>query len=427
MEFSELGLCKSEPASLMLIDKLRGFVDLLTEEKKNKEDLIKILKEIFSRFSFEEVEVPILEKTELFLRSVGESSDIVGKEMYSFKKSEEEISLRPEATASIARMVLTNKLQKNFPLRFFYSGPMFRCERPQKGRFRQFDQMGVELLGEEGLNADVEVLSLAFLIVKELGIEKKVVIEINTLGSFKERQDYVKKLKEFFKDKDLSEISKKRLLTNPLRILDSKEKEDREILKKAPLLKESLNKESLKRYEDTKKKLQDLGIPFKENPQLVRGLDYYNDFVFELKSQDLGAQSSFLAGGRYDSLIGTLGGGETPAVGFALGLERLLLLLKTSPKDLFDLGLVAVGEEAEEEMFKRAYELRGKGYSVFYQFGGNFSKQMNRVGKKCRYALIYGEKERKSSQVVFKDLKSGKQDTLPLSSLSGHLEKQVKT
>ena len=411
----------------MILKKVRGFPDHLEEDCLKYDSLLGLIIPILKRFNFSRVNPPILEYSDLFNRTLGEESDIVNKEMYSFQKGEERFTLRPEGTAGIARMFITQKRDRQLPLRSFYYGPMFRHERPQKGRFRQFQQLGVELLGLKEEGADIEVLSLAWLIIKQLQLENKTCLEINSLGSLEERANYKQKLKKFllnFKSR-LSEDSQARLEKNPLRIWDSKEDQDQEILKKAPLLKESLQAGSLNKYEKIKQLLIQFEIPFKENHKLVRGLDYYNDLVFEWTSLNLGSQSSFLAGGRYDSLIGQLGGKKTPAIGWALGLERLSLLCPAFKTERIQLGIISSSEKtAQEKALRLAHELRASGFSVYHHFSGNFSKQMKRAGQKCLFALIYGEKEQNKQELILKDLTKGNQMSLPLSSLQKELKKQ---
>ncbi|MDE0091962.1 MAG: histidine--tRNA ligase, partial [Oligoflexia bacterium] len=261
----------------MLLKKVRGFPDHQEEDCLKYEALLFAIVSLLKKFNFSRVNPPILEYSELFNRTLGEESDIVNKEMYSFQKGEDSFTLRPEGTVGIARMFITQKREREIPLRWFYYGPMFRHERPQKGRFRQFYQLGVELLGDQENSADIEVLSLAWLLIKQLKLESKACLEINTLGSLEERANYKQKLKKFlsrFKNK-LSEDSQTRLNKNPLRVWDSKEDQDQDILKKAPLIKESLQSNSLNKYEKIKELLNQFKIPFKENHKLVRGLDYY--------------------------------------------------------------------------------------------------------------------------------------------------------
>lgn len=411
----------------MLLQRVRGFPDQLAEESFQLDSLLSIIRGVLESFDIHRVNPPILEYSELFFRTLGEGSDIVNKEMYSFQKGDKSLTLRPEGTASIARMFITQELSNQLPLRWYYQGPMFRHERPQKGRFRQFYQLGVEFLGDSTAKADVEILSAVWVLIQKLNIEKKVDLEINSLGSLEERKDYQKKLKQYLlplKNK-LSADSQRRLIKNPLRIWDSKEEPDQELMKKAPLLRDSLQKQSLEKFEEINEGLASLNIPFRENNRLVRGLDYYNDLVFEWTSRDLGAQSAFVAGGRYDGLIENLGGPSTPAVGWALGLERLNLLCEFFKRKPIQIGLLASGPAAEKKATQLAYELRSVGFSVYYRFSGNFSKQMKRIGQKCLWALIYGEKELAKGEITLKNLNAGEQYSLPLSQLKEELKKKL--
>lgn len=409
------------------LQRARGFPDYLPHAQAKRQKILATAFRLAARFGFEPVETPLLEPAALFKRVMPEAA-AVSKEMYLLKNSSEELALRPEGTASIARMFITEKLKDKLPLRFIYSGPMFRHERPQKGRFRQFSTVAVEILGEAEGPVDAEIVSLGWLFLKELDIQKKVFIEINTIGSLTERSIYTKKLLEYLKPlkKTLSKESQIRLEKNPLRILDSKQEEDQEIIKAAPSIRDSLSKESLKQYQSTKELLQNLSIPFRENSHLVRGLDYYNHFVFEVKSKQLGAQSAVLAGGRYDALIENLGGLPTPAVGWGAGLERLALLCPDSPPNPPDITLIALSDTAQRLAFKKAYDLREAGFYVYFKFTGNLSKQLKRAVKKnSRAVLIFGERELNSHFVTLKILKTGKQDSLQLKNLESQLKNRL--
>ena len=407
----------------MSLKRVRGFPDHLTEESAQLDSLLSLVIKVIKSFDVHKVNTAILEHSELFSRTLGEDSDIVNKEMYSFQTGKDHLTLRPEGTASIARLFITQKMQKQLPLKWYYHGPMFRHERPQKGRFRQFYQVGVEYLGMSH-EADLEILSMAWILVKKLSLDKKVTLEINSLGSLSERKAYKEKLRSYLsplKNK-LSADSQIRFEKNPLRIWDSKEEQDQDLMKKAPVLRDSLQKDSLKKYEKLKEGLKYLNIPFQERKQLVRGLDYYNDLVFELSSRDLGAQATFLAGGRYDGLIESLGGSPTSAVGWALGLERLSLLCEPFHAKKIQIGLVSVGEEAGKQAIQLAHALRSEGFEVSYRFSGNFSKQMKRISQKCLFALIYGEKESEKKEIILKNLDLGEQKTIPLSQLNLELK-----
>lgn len=398
----------------------RGFPDHLPESLAKQSKIISTALEVARRFGFERVETPIVEPAEVFWRT-GESASAVNKEMYLLR-GEGELALRPEGTASIARMFITEKLRP--PRRFVYSGPMFRHERPQKGRFRQFTTVAVEILGEPEERADVESLSLAWLFLIELGLTDKVFLEINTIGNLKERTDYIQNLISYLKpcEKELSEESQIRLKKNPLRILDSKQKEDQKILEKAPPITDYLSSETKESYSFIKQQLNQLSIPFKESPRLVRGLDYYNHFVFEIKSHQLGAQSALIAGGRYDTLVEALGGPATPATGWGAGVERLALLCDNVALPSPEIGLIAVGDTPQDVAFQKAFQLRKTGYCVYFRFSGNFSKQMKRVSEKnCSIALIFGEREIKDQMITLKNLKTEKQELIKDTDLEKNL------
>lgn len=404
------------------LQRARGFPDHLPQALGKHKKIISKALEVSSRFCFEPVETPIVERAEVFQKTL-ESSSVVNKEIYLLEtEGSETLALRPEGTASIARMFITEKLEP--PLRFIYSGPMFRHERPQKGRFRQFTTVAIEILGESEGQADVEAVSLAWLFLKELGLERKVSLEVNTIGSMEERKSYIEKLIRYLKplEKKLSPESRIRLERNPLRILDSKQQEDQILLEKAPSILDDLTTETLQNFQFIKERLKALHIPFKENHRLVRGLDYYNHLVFEIKSPSLGAQSALIAGGRYDTLVETLGGPATPAIGWGAGVERLALLCEDASLDSPEVAMVAVGDASQDQAFKKAYMLREKGYSVYFKFTGNFSKQMRRASKKgCFVALIFGKKEVENHTVTLKNLKTEEQHTLK----EEHLEEKL--
>lgn len=406
------------------LHRARGFPDHLPKALSKHKKIISKAFEVAKRFCFEPVETPVLEPVEVFKRALQEGT-VVTKEMYIVKNSGEELALRPEGTASIARMFITEKLENQLPLRFIYSGPLFRHERPQKGRFRQFTTVGIEILGEANETADIETLTLAWIFLQELNLNASFSLEINTIGSSEERKIYIQKLLQYFKPlkKKLSKESQERLERNPLRILDSKQEEDQDLLKTAPLIQENLSTETLKSYRFLKEQLQAFCIPFIENPYLVRGLDYYNHLVFEIKSPQLGAQAALLAGGRYDGLMKSLGGSVTPAVGWGAGVERLALLCEETASLPPEIALVAVGENPQNKAFQKAYSLRKNGHSVYFKFTGNFSKQMKRVsGKGCLIALIFGEKEVQTGTVTLKDLNTGKQHTFKEENLKQELK-----
>jgi histidyl-tRNA synthetase len=408
---------------------VRGTQDLLSKISRQFRFIDRIAYETAELYGYEEIETPIFEFSEVFHRTLGESSDAVAKETYTFTdRGGEEITLRPEGTAGIARAFISNGLAQNLPLKLYYSGPMFRYERPQKGRYRQFHQIGVECLGLESPIADVECLALAQQIFSSLGLVEKVQLEINSLGDHESRTKHRSLLVEYLKDFEskLSEDSKVRLQKNPLRILDSKDDGDQKILIGAPLLKNCLNEFSQQFYSEVLGGLKTLGISYVQNDRLVRGLDYYTHTVFEFTTTHLGAQSAVLAGGRYDGLIETMGGPKTPGVGWAAGMERLALLLDSnSIKNSLPLSvIVSADDKAEDFCLKLAYDLRSAGFAAELSQGGNVGKKLKRANKLgARFALIVGETELQQNSVTLKDLTSGTQTLVPSSQLAEHLKR----
>ena len=313
-----------------MISALKGMKDRYFDDIKKYDFIVNISKQVFSKYGFEKIITPILEESELFRRGVGDETDVVSKEMYNFKdKGDRDVTMRPEGTAGVVRAYLESKLYKSNPIvKWFYYGPMYRYEAPQKGRFREFHQIGTEFFGVRSAYLDAEVIKMGCELLENLGI-KDIVVEINSLGNIESRKKYIYDLKKFmFKIFDkLSEDSKKRYENNPLRALDSKDKGDQEEFKNAPKLYDYLDEESKQYFEDTKRYLSLLGVKYIENWKLVRGLDYYSDTVFEIKSNKLGSQSTILAGGRYDRLLEILGDVSIPGIGFAAGIDRIAMLM----------------------------------------------------------------------------------------------------
>ena len=393
----------------MNIKSLRGMPDLFPEDLKKWHLLEKTISKVFHSFNTQEIRTPLLESTELFSRSVGNSSDIVNKELYSFlDKNDESISLRPEGSASVIRAIIQKK-QEHMQQKLWYQGPMFRYERPQKGRFRQFHQVGVEYLGyEEGI-AEYELLSMVLDINKSLGI-RNYTIKINHLGDASSKEDYCKAL-EAFLTPHINELHEKdivRLNTNPLRVLDSKEKSTLAILEEAPKFQDYLSEKS-------KSFLEMLVTDFSTrcdieiDLSLVRGLDYYTGVVFEIISPELGAQNTFLGGGRYDNLSNQLGGKQLHAVGFAIGLERLLELI-TVKNDISEIkvALIISVEHNQEKTYKIADDLRQANNKVIldtFLSNGSFKSQMRKANKNnCDFAVIIGNEELESNKFIWKDL-----------------------
>ncbi len=409
----------------MKLQPVRGTKDLLPPEARVFRHIIGQSLHVAELYGFQEMATPIFEFTPVFSRGLGESTDIIGKEMYSFvDRGGEPLSLRPEGTAGVVRAFLSNGLEQQLPLKVFYQGPMFRYERPQKGRQRQFHQIGVECLGVDHPQADVECIAMAHLLLEQLGLGTKCRLEINTLGDSESRQSYRQALVEYFTahQQSLSADSQSRLHSNPLRILDSKKAEDQAIVAQAPLFQDHLSPESQSFFTQVQQRLQALQIPFALNPRLVRGLDYYCHTVFEFKTDLLGAQDAILSGGRYDGLVEMMGGPKTPGVGWAAGLERLALLLEQKPTSPRPLVVIPLGAEAELEALKLAQSLRSQGFVVESTYSGNLQKRLKRANKlQARAALILGSEEIQKSEVTFKDLDLGQQRQVPLQELTREL------
>ena len=390
--------------------------DILPEDIHYWHKLEKTAEQSFASFGFTQIRIPLLEKTAVFTRAIGSATDVVSKEMYSFDdRNGESLSLRPEGTAGVVRAALQNGLLYGPVKRLWYSGAMFRYERPQKGRSRQFHQMGAELFGASGPDADAEILMLGNRIWSCLGL-KNLRLELNTLGNSDERSEYRKQLYTFLKahENELDEQTNERAERNPLRVLDSKDPMVRALLEQAPLLIDQLGKDSLDHYEQLKRYLDRLGIEFVENPRLVRGLDYYCHSVFEWVTDELGAQGTVCAGGRYDNLVELQGGKPWPGIGFAMGEERLVELLRLKDGVLPSVNhayLVAVGENSTESALEFAYDLRAGNSDlrlIANLNGGSFKTQFKRADRSgALIALVLGEDEIRNGKVAVKFLRSG--------------------
>ena len=400
--------------------------DVLPDESPTWHFLEACLRKITASYGYSEIRMPIVENTQLFCRSIGEVTDIVEKEMYTFvDKGEDSLTLRPEGTASCVRAGIQHGLLYNQQQRLWYMGPMFRRERPQKGRYRQFYQFGIEAFGLKGPDIDVEVIALSARLWKMLGLSE-VELQINSLGSNQAREAYKAKLVEYFEQHldELDADSQRRLTSNPLRILDTKNPAMKNVVDQAPKLMEHLDGESKQHFDDLCEKLDALGIAYVVNPKLVRGLDYYNRTVFEWVTTELGAQGTICAGGRYDGLVEQLGGKATEGCGFAMGLERIILLLEKQSdfKDKLsaktDVYLCTLGDEAESAGMKLAENLRDGLPSLKLQLhcgGGNFKKQLKKADKSgATVALILGGDEVEQKQVTIKYLRE-KLDQMTLS------------
>lgn len=403
----------------------RGTHDLLPEEQFRHRHIINTAQKVCADFGFQEFSTPIFESTSVFSRSLGNDSDIVHKEMYTFEdRGGSSLTLRPEGTAGVARAIVSEGLTRDTPLKFFYQGPMFRYERPQKGRQRQFHQLGVELVGVNNPLSDIEVISLAAKLLEELGLKETTQLEINTIGDPASRQQFRTKLIEFltpFKQ-SLSEDSQRRLHENPLRILDSKSEKDKEILKEAPSLSDCLSDESKSVYETILNGLTHLGIGYVENSQLVRGLDYYSHCVFEFTTSALGAQNTVLAGGRYDGLIEAMGGPALTGVGWASGIERLSLIAQQVPQRKRPIVFCPLGVDCEAELLKIAHSL-DIAAPIEFTYSGNLGKRMKKANKNnARAAVILGSSELSEQKLVVKDFETGEQETIDWNQLEAHLK-----
>lgn len=419
------------------IQSIRGMHDILPEQSAAWQSLESTVRQLLARYSYREIRTPLLELTELFKRAVGEVTDIVEKEMYTFAdRNGDSLSLRPEGTASCVRAGIEHGLFYNQQQRLWYTGPMFRHERPQKGRYRQFHQVGVETFGIQGPDIDAELIALSARLWQELGI-KQVRLELNSLGTPASRAVYRDKLIEYFSAHfdQLDEEAKQRLHTNPMRILDTKHPMTRPIADAAPSLHDYLDPESKQHFTQLCSMLDAMGIPYLINPRLVRGLDYYTRTVFEWITEELGAQGTICAGGRYDGLVKQLGGHDTSACGFAMGMERLLELMQIQAQALSantpDIYLVLAGEAATQQGIVLAEQLRTELPKLKLQVntgGGSIKTQMKRADKSgAPYALILGEHELAAGEIGFKSMQNATATQLnfKLTELSQQLATQL--
>ncbi|MBK1661454.1 histidine--tRNA ligase [Paracraurococcus ruber] len=403
----------------------RGTHDLIGAEFRRHHHVIETARRIATLYGFEEWATPIFEDTRVFSRGLGDTSDVVSKEMYSFEdRGGESVTLRPENTAGVCRALVSNGLtQANLPRKVFYAGPMFRYERPQKGRYRQFHQIGIEVLGAAEPLADAEVIACGWHIQQELGIEEGTVLEINTLGDGPSRDAYRAALVAYFtRHRDaLSAESQARLEKNPLRIVDSKDPKDRALVAGAPTILEHLTEEAAGFYAAVKRHLAAFGVPFRENPRIVRGLDYYSHTAFEFVTDRLGAQGTVMGGGRYNGLVEEMGGPPTPSVGWAAGVERLSLLLEAgdlTPPAPRPVAIIPVGEAAEAPAINVLQSLREHGVVAEIAYKGNTKRRMERANKvSAGAAVILGDDELADGMAVVKNLEDGSQHRVPLTDL----------
>ncbi len=401
---------------------IRGTHDLLPEAMRRHRHVVDAAEGVVGRYGYEFMATPVFEATDVFARTLGETSDVVTKEMYTFEtKGGDSITLRPENTAGVARSVISNGLQQNLPLKYFYAGPMFRHERPQKGRQRQFHQIGIELIGVAQPLGDVEVIAAAAAVLDALGVRDQTKLELNTLGDTESRMAYRGELVAYLSrfEADLSEDSRRRLNDNPLRVLDSKNVRDREIVANAPAFSDSLTGEARAWFDAVKSGLDAIGIAYDLNERLVRGLDYYCHSAFEFTTAALGAQGALIAGGRYDGLIAQMDGPDTPGVGWAGGIERLAILAKGDWQAPRPIALVPIGDAAETAVLPLAERLRAAGYRIDLGFGGNVKKRMKSANRaRARVAVLVGNDELAAGKATIRDLDSGDQSEARLESLT---------
>jgi len=401
---------------------IKGTHDILPKDSYKWRHLESIVHQVCAQFGFQEIRTPIFEQNKLFSRSVGEESDIVTKEMYSWEDKENNfLTLRPELTAPVARAYNQHNLGNLSPIhRFYYIGPLFRRERPQKGRQRQFHQFGIEAFGSNYAEQDAEIIALAWQLLSHFGLANKIDLQLNSIGSSECRAEYRDALKQFLKPHfdELSETSKRRFNTNPLRILDSKNKKEQTILKNGPRISDYYTKDDKEHFNEVKTYLKAMNIPFTINSGLVRGLDYYTKTVFEITSNELGSQDALLGGGRYDSLVETLGGKPTPGIGFAAGIERILLLINEENfkehRPIPDIYLICLEKKGIPVSLNIAKILRLKGLNIVSDpLRRSMKAQMRDANKlRARYVLILGESELKDNTIIFKNLESGKQESI---------------
>ena len=408
---------------------VRGTHDLLPEAMRAHRHVVESAREVAERYGFEEMATPIFESSDVFRRTLGDTSDIVTKEMYTFStKGGEEITLRPENTAGVARCFISQGLAQQTPLKFFYSGPMFRHERPQKGRQRQFHQIGIETIGVAAPQADIEVIAAGARILAELGLGGRTALQLNTLGDPESRTAYREALVAYFNDylADLSAESRERLHRNPLRILDSKSEQDRAIVADAPAFGDYLNAESRAFFAEVQAGLTALGIPFELNDRLVRGLDYYTHTAFEFTTTELGAQDAVMAGGRYDGLIAMMGGPSTAGVGWAAGIERLSMLCGEAPPARRPIALIPIGGDAEARALILAETLRDAGLKIDLGYSGNLGRRMKRANRlNAVAAILIGEDELAQEKATVRDMDGGGQEEVPLARLPEFLSRYL--
>lgn len=396
-----------------------GMVDILPDEVGKWQALERIVHEEAKKFNFEEIRTPIMEQTELIARGVGQLTDIVSKEMFAFERGDDHYVLRPECTAPVARAFVEHHLeQRGGTQNLYYIGPMFRAEKPQKGRQRQFHQFGAEIIGADDPAADVDIIALMMSIYDRVGITNTT-LKINSVGDPESRKAYKEALQDYFRPNldEMSDISKERFEKNPLRILDSKEEEDQAFIENAPVITDFLTDETAEHYSRVKELLDELGISYQEDPRLVRGLDYYTRTAFEIISPDLGAQDALGGGGRYDLLIEEIGGQHTPAVGFAAGMERLMIAceelgIELAEEEMLDVYIVTLGEKARKWAVNHLPKLRNAGLSASMDYiGRSIKAQMKDADREnARHTIIVGENELNEGKFTLRNMKASEED-----------------
>jgi histidyl-tRNA synthetase len=410
---------------LIALQPARGTHDFIGEEQRRFHRVADVARRVAATYGFDEWQTPIFEDTNVFARTLGDTSDVVTKEMYTFQdRGGDSVTLRPEGTAGVCRALVSNGLTQSLPQKVFYAGPMFRYERPQKGRYRQFHQIGTELIGPAEPLADAEVIACGWDILKSLKVDTDTVLELNTLGDKDSRDAYRTALVAYFTAHKtaLSEDSLARLDRNPMRILDSKDEADRRIVAGSPTIAPYLTDAARSFYDKLKEHLIRFRVPFVENPRIVRGLDYYGHTAFEFVTSKLGAQGTVMAGGRYDGLVAEMGGPMTPAVGWAAGIERLAMLMETAPPAPAPVAVIPIGEAAEAVAIGLLQSLRANGIRAEMAYKGNLKRRMERANKTgARAAVILGDDDVAAGMAQVKDLKTGTQEAVPFSQIPSRL------
>ena len=412
---------------MKLIKAVRGTKDIIGEEAKKYIYISNVAQKMFENYNYNFVKTPIFEETELFKRGIGEATDVVEKEMYTFKdRGDRSITLRPENTASLVRCYLENAIYAKEDIsRFYYNGSMFRYERPQAGRQREFNQIGIEVFGEKSPKVDAEVIAIGYKFLEKLGISD-LEVKINSVGSKESRTIYREKLIEHFSKHldDMCDDCKDRINRNPLRLLDCKVDKDKDFYKSAPNIIDFLFEDERKHYEDVKKYLDVFGIKYTEDPTLVRGLDYYSSTVFEIVTNKLGSQGTVLGGGRYDNLLKELGDKDIPAVGFATGVERIMMLIDDYPRDIPDVYIAWLGDNTVETAMKIAEDLRKNDIKVYVDYSSKGMKaHMKKADKlETKYCIILGEDELNKGVVLLKDFSTREQKEVKIEDIINQIK-----